>query len=81
MDGRTQLYAPQFWRAMYVEPKRKLTESISSIRADAAILPTSHSRLHDSLIALGWHQTFHDDRAEVLVPPAAPIATIEENAK
>lgn len=81
MDGRTQLYAPAFWQTIYLRPKEELATSLSHVNADAAILPASHSRLHDSLIALGWHRTFVDRRAEVLMPPNASIVSIDEQTK
>ena len=81
MDGRTQLYTPAFWRSMYLDPKDALAQSLSDVRADAAILPASRSRLRDTLVTLGWHSAFRDERAEVMLPPATPIATIAEPIK
>jgi hypothetical protein len=81
MDGRTQVYSPQFWEAMYMRPKDELAHSISTLRADAAILPASHRRLRDGLILLGWRRAYCDERAEVLVPPTAQVATIQEDTK
>jgi hypothetical protein len=78
MDGRTQLYAPAFWESIYLRPKDQLAKTMSHVKADAAILPASQSRLHDSLIALGWRRVFCDRRAEVLVPPTVPVASIDD---
>jgi hypothetical protein len=81
MDGRTQLYTPQFWIEMYVDPKERLTSTLSGIKADAAIVPVDRSRLRESLVASGWHRAFKDDHAEVLVPPSSAFATIDEDVK
>jgi hypothetical protein len=81
MDGRTQLYTPRFWHAMYVDPKERLTSTLSGIEADAAIVPADRSRLRESLVASGWRRAFKDDRAEVLVPPTSAFATIDEDVK
>jgi hypothetical protein len=81
MDGRTQLYAPAFWQLMYMTPPNQLGPALLSIEADAAVLPASHSRLREPLIALGWRVAFSDERAEVLVPSDAPVASIDEQTK
>jgi hypothetical protein len=81
MDGRTQLYTPQFWQAMYSDPKERLSSALAGIEADAAIVPADRSRLRESLVASGWRRAFKDDRAEVLVPPTSAFATIDEDVK
>jgi hypothetical protein len=71
MDGRTLIYTPEFWQATYVSSDEAGRDAIMrSQPADAAILPLTKSRLHDSLIRSGWHEAYADDRARVLVPPA-----------
>lgn len=68
VDGRTQLYSPEFWRATYLndQPNASILQNAD---ADAAILPVRKSRFHDALIALGWRVVYSDKFAEVLVPP------------
>ncbi len=74
MDGRTQLYAPEFWHSMYVGQTSAPTSMLREADAGAAILPAGTSRLRDSLIMLGWRRVHRDDRAEVLVPPDRAVA-------
>ncbi|MDB5358631.1 MAG: putative rane protein [Phycisphaerales bacterium] len=70
LDGRTQLFAPSFWRATYLGSEEQRQGFLANVRADAAVLPIRNSRFHDTLIALGWQPAYRDERAEVLVPPA-----------
>jgi hypothetical protein len=70
LDGRTQLYAPEFWQRAYLDDPRQTTQFLKTIEADAAVLPAGKSRFRDSLRELGWKRAFADTRAEVLVPPA-----------
>jgi hypothetical protein len=77
MDGRTQLYAPDFWRSLYIDPPDRIREKFSTISADAAILPRENSRLESALVANGWRCAHRDTRAAVFVPPGARIATID----
>lgn len=75
LDGRTQLYSAEFWQAAYLSDARQTRQLLSTIQADAAILPTGRSRFRDSLSQLGWKPVFKDARAEVLVPPASVAGT------
>jgi hypothetical protein len=68
LDGRTQLFTPQFWQATYLNERPDLT-LLQNADADAAILPIRSSRFHDALIELGWKSAFKDDHGEVLIPP------------
>jgi hypothetical protein len=77
MDGRTQLYSPNFWEAMYVNPKAQIQSALADIDADAAILPAQNSRLESVLVANGWRCAHRDARATVFVPPGATVATID----
>jgi hypothetical protein len=77
VDGRTQLYTPQFWHEAYLDEPRETTHLLASINADAAILPAAKSRFRESLKQLGWKRAFHDARAEVFVPPSS-LARTEE---
>ena len=74
MDGRTQLYAPEFWHSMYVGQTSTPTSMLREADAEAAILPAGTCRLRDSLIMLGWRRVHRDNRAEVLVPPDRAVA-------
>jgi len=69
LDGRTQLFTPEFWRATYLGSPEEMQQFLTRTEADAAILPVARSRFHDALLALGWRSAFRDDRAEVLLPP------------
>ena len=74
MDGRTQLYAPEFWRAAYASDRADLIKLVGAEgRADAAILPIEKSRLRADLIDRGWKSVYRDGRAEVLVPAESPL--------
>jgi hypothetical protein len=78
MDGRTQLYSSEFWRAAYGPGELRLSHLIADTQADAAILPSQRSRLRNELLALGWQSVYRDSRAEVLVPPANSVAGAAE---
>lgn len=69
LDGRTQLFTPDFWHATYLGNEEDRKRFLATIRADAAILPAKDSRFHDALCALGWRSAFRDEHAEVLLPP------------
>lgn len=75
LDGRTQLYAPAFWHAAYLDDRAQTTRLLSTITADAAVLPIGKSRFRESLVELGWKEVFKDDRAQVLTPPASIAQT------
>jgi hypothetical protein len=70
LDGRTQLYSPDFWQATYLGSPGDRQKFLSQVQADAAILPVSGSEFHNALSQLGWHTAYRDDRAEVMLPPA-----------
>ena len=69
LDGRTQLYSPDFWQATYLGTPTDRVDFLKKVDADAAILPANGSEFHDALAQLGWHTAYRDDRAEVMVPP------------
>jgi hypothetical protein len=70
MDPRTQLYAPEFWRATCLGDERSCRALLRSVKADAAILPLDDDdKLVAALRSLGWKQVYRDDRAQVLLPP------------
>ena len=71
LDGRTQLFSSHFWQATYLGTPVELQTYLSSVPADAALLPAGHSRFRYALLKLGWQTVYNDDRAEVLIPPAA----------
>ena len=69
LDGRTQVFPQSLWHATYLGSDWDRTQFLSSVQADAALLPSEKSKFRDSLIHLGWTPAFKDDRAEVLLPP------------
>jgi hypothetical protein len=70
LDGRTQLYTPDFWRTTYLGPATDAGPILTAADADAAIVPIRKSRFADVLIDLGWRTAHEDKFARVLVPPA-----------
>ncbi len=68
LDGRTQVYPPAFWRATYLGTEEERFEFLSTVAADAAVLP-HHSLFHPALKRLGWRVAFSDEFGEVLTPP------------
>jgi hypothetical protein len=70
LDGRTQLFAPEFWRATYLAGPDPRLRFLADVRADAAVVPAGSSVFRHALVQLGWRPVYHDDRAEVLLPPA-----------
>jgi len=75
MDGRTQLYTPEFWRQTHLGNTAARTEFLKTVRADAAVLPTHDSALAASLIQLNWSIAYHDDLATIFAPPPLPTTT------
>jgi hypothetical protein len=68
MDGRTQVFAPEFWRTIiFGTPEDRLT-IVREIGADVAILPKHHNMFRQTLVDLKWKIVFQDDFAEVWVP-------------
>ena len=69
MDGRTQLYAPQFWLRTHLGDESTRLAIMKETPADAAVLPAKDSCFSKALISLGWTEAYRDDLAVVLVPP------------
>jgi hypothetical protein len=69
VDGRTQVFSPNFWAATYLGPADCLPSFLLIQRADAAVLPRANSRFKPALQALGWQVVYADERAEVMTPP------------
>lgn len=69
LDGRTQLFPPDFWNDVYLNGDESRRRYLTTIRADAAILPADKSCFKGTLVSLGWRTIHRDDRAEVLIPP------------
>lgn len=85
LDGRTQLFTPEFWYATYLggpEPRRRF---LSEVQADAAILPArpgeSRSVFRHALVQLGWTTAYRDDTSEVMVPPSQNVRTPDAAGK
>jgi hypothetical protein len=82
LDGRTQLFSPEFWRATYLSGQEERRRFLSHVRADAAILPTGSSLFRHSLVRLGWTSVYRDERAEVMLPPPSdPLAEQQERER
>jgi hypothetical protein len=69
LDGRTHVYPPAFWRAVYMSGPEELSAMLRGTNADAAVLPVRGSRFEPVLTAQGWRVAHADARAVVLVPP------------
>jgi hypothetical protein len=69
LDGRTQLFADDFWHAAYLGSESHRRELLRLADADAAIIPLRRSRFRETLLSLGWTVAHRDDVAEVLLPP------------
>jgi hypothetical protein len=78
VDGRTQLYSPQFWNQTYLKNAQDAVPLLKSSGADVAIIQMNRSRFRDSLKSLGWKRVYNDDLAEVLVPPNSAVTSIKE---
>jgi hypothetical protein len=69
VDGRTQLYDEQFWRATYLGTDADIAKLIEQSNAAVAIIPRRKSRFRAAIESLGWHSVHRDDVAEVFVAP------------
>ena len=68
LDGRTQLYTPDFWRRTHLGDTAARTALLKTIDADVAVLPVLDSAFEPSLRALGWREVYRDRLAVVMVP-------------
>ena len=68
LDGRTQVFTPEFWRATYLSGEGERRRFLADVTADAAVLPARKSLFHDALAGQGWTVAYRDERAEVLLP-------------
>lgn len=73
MDARTQLYTPEFWNDTCLGDAKAVENAVRGVTADAAIVPLKSKKLTIALKSLGWKQVYHDDRAQVLIPPDSPV--------
>jgi len=78
LDGRTQLFSPDFWQATYLGGNDSRAAYLSRLRADAAVLPIARSVFQESLLKQGWTVAYHDERAQVLLPPTK---VVQDNSK
>jgi hypothetical protein len=69
MDGRTQMYSPDFWRKTHLGTYEDRVAFLKTVDAEIAILPAHDSAFRAPLESLGWRKTFEDDLAVILVPP------------
>jgi hypothetical protein len=74
LDGRTQLFSPEFWRATYLGSDQDRAAYLAQIHADAALLPMRNSIFETTLRKQGWQVAYRDERAMVLIPPPSTIA-------
>lgn len=79
LDGRTNLYTKDFWKATYLGSDVDRLRFFANVRADAAILPVERSAFRESLASLGWSTVYRDERAEVLIPPPMPLVKTQQN--
>jgi hypothetical protein len=70
MDGRTQLYAPQFWLRTHLGNETTRLAIMKETPADAAVLPAKDSCFSKALVSIGWTEAYRDDLAVVLIPPS-----------
>jgi hypothetical protein len=70
LDGRTQLYSAEFWRATYLGSDDDAARIIAGADADVAIIPIEKPRFGLALQKLGWRTVYRDEIAQVLLPPA-----------
>lgn len=70
LDGRTQVYSPQFWRDAYLGGEAQQRQLLAGVRADAAILPMGSSLFQPALERENWRIVFADDQAIVMTPPS-----------
>jgi hypothetical protein len=69
LDGRTQVYPAELWQATYLSGPAQKAHFFAGLKADAAVLPAGKSQFHAALADLGWTSVYHDQRAEVMLPP------------
>ncbi len=69
LDGRTQVFPAALWQSTYLGTDADCRAYLSTVRADAAVLPAGRSRFRPALLRQGWTVAHHDDWADVLVPP------------
>jgi len=70
MDGRTQLFAPEFWSVVALGSPDQRKKFLAATHADAAVVRAGHGAYGKILNELNWKTVYRDDFAEVLVPPA-----------
>jgi hypothetical protein len=69
MDGRTQLYTTEFWRATCLGDEASREAYVKTVHADAAILPLHKSVFADALKSIGWTIGWQDSQSVVMLPP------------
>jgi hypothetical protein len=77
MDGRTQLFTPQFWNAAALGSPAQRERFLAVTPADVAIVRAAHSPLGDALTGLNWKTVYRDDFAQVMVPPQNKSEIVE----
>lgn len=68
LDGRTNLYTPEFWKKAYLSSENEQAEFLTTIDADVAVLPSHGNRFETALMSRGWKIVYADARAMVLAP-------------
>jgi hypothetical protein len=69
LDGRTQLYTPDFWRQTYLGDEQSRARLIQDMGGDVAILSKQRSIFTKPLESLGWVAVYTDEHAIVMLPP------------
>lgn len=77
MDGRTQVYPAEFWRATYFGSEDQRRQILLQAGADAAILPVQKGIFQQHLREMGWSTAFCDEISLVMLPPGRTVAKIE----
>lgn len=70
MDGRTQLYKPDFWNRAFFNGDTACKDLLANQSARIAILPVRNSRFERPLAELGWTVSYKDDAAIIMIAPS-----------
>ena len=79
MDGRTQLFAREFWSVAALGSPDQRKNFLAATHADAAVVRAGRGAFGQTLTQLNWKTVYRDDFAEVLVPPATEFEIRNSN--
>lgn len=78
MDGRTQLFSSEFWKATYLGTPETLRRTLMEADGDVAIVPKGEKSFAGTLLELGWTVAWSDEHSQVLLPPGSTLrASVE----